>query len=629
MCVSPYVRLDAVRLLVVEDDEFAVRVYRRTLLRHGVTIVHAASAASALEALTSDPNFDAIILDLSLPGGIGGADLLAELDRQNIELPVIVITASADLKSARELMPYRVASYHVKSSSTFESLIDIVKAAVELHESQRRLTAFERHLHTIVNTAPWGIALFDPDEQSFVEMNPALENVLGTLADDRSAATGQSNVVAFGDALLKASHHSPTRIDLPCGDTYRRIEFVAIPLERGGHRFLVAHVRDVSDDERARELERALVRAQKMEALGLLAAGIAHDFNNTMMAALPWAELLLKQAHDDTVARAATHIREALRRAKDVTRGIMDFAQPRTATVERVCLKQLVEEQVRLLRAVVPSAIQLQTKTDDSIFIGAPAGQIAQVITNLVLNSRDAITGTGTIEVVARIATPTEAHNAQLAGTLAALEVRDSGRGIPSEARRRIFEPFFTTKHVGHGNGLGLSMVLQITSDLQGAVLVDSEEGAGTRVLVLLPCLSDDSAAVGSATEPPSVALHMKSILIVDDEPLVREGMRFAFEDDGITVAVAGNGGETLSLFETGYVPELMILDFGLPDMTGLEVLDHVRRRFPNLPVVLATGYAAGSAILDAVKSDEAVAYLQKPYEFSDLLGAIDRLTVA
>ena len=106
MSASPSVRLDTLRLLVVEDDEFAVRVYRRTLLRYGISIQHAVTAAAALEALASDPNFDAMILDLSLPGGIGGAELLAELDRQNIELPVIVITASDDLKSARELMPY-------------------------------------------------------------------------------------------------------------------------------------------------------------------------------------------------------------------------------------------------------------------------------------------------------------------------------------------------------------------------------------------------------------------------------------------------------------------------------------------------------------------------------------------
>ncbi|RXZ33169.1 response regulator [Oxalobacteraceae bacterium CAVE-383] len=370
-----------------------------------------------------------------------------------------------------------------------------------------------------------------------------------------------------------------------------------------------------------RERERnqaASVQGQKMEAIGRLTGGIAHDFNNLLHVSIGNLELIDRVTTDERVQRFAATARKALARGTKLTGQLLAFARNQSLDLKAVDLAVLIDGMQELLAASVGSSINI----DFDFAVGMPPAladpnQIEMAILNLAINARDAMPHGGTL--LLRTDCHDSAPDDELLrpGRYAVVAVVDTGTGIRAENLAKVFDPFFTTKQVGSGTGLGLSQVYGIAKQSGGVARIHSRLGEGTTVELWLPLASDEmirnpapenvkEAAQGSAQH---------SILVVEDDPEVRQFMVESLGMLGYPVREAANGLAGLAAIRE-QPPDLLIVDFLMPDMNGAQVVAAVTEILPQLPIIVATGYADMRAI-DEVIGDNFV--LHKPFQISEL----------
>ncbi len=404
------------------------------------------------------------------------------------------------------------------------------------------------------------------------------------------------------------------------------------------------------------ELEQQLRQAQKMEAVGTLAGGIAHDFNNLLTAILGFARLAeesLGQALAPTRAdatagvgtrdlhaaakEAASDLSELIRagdRAALLTAQLLAFSRQQVVRPVVLDVNAVVSELERLLTRLLDERITLRLDlTADAVFVRADAGQLSQVVLNLVVNARDALAHGGHIVVSTR---RHERHSASRPASLdegvwAEIRVADDGVGIPDAVQDRIFDPFFTTKATGKGTGLGLSTVYGIVTQAGGRVLVESAEGQGTTMRIFLPCVAAAADTRTPARGTRAVRGGRETILVVEDEPGVRRLVSDILQRAGHVVRTAADGVEALAVLDTERTasPErgespvaLVVSDVVMPEMGGIELCDALRERRPGLPVLLMSGYPASQAGAPAAD----VPFLTKPFTPADLLAEVRAL---
>jgi signal transduction histidine kinase/integral membrane sensor domain MASE1 len=379
------------------------------------------------------------------------------------------------------------------------------------------------------------------------------------------------------------------------------------------------------------ELEKQLLQAQKMEALGTLAGGIAHDFNNILAAIVGNVDL----ARDQLPAQHAAlepmqEVMVASLRARDLVRQILTFASQKHAQRVPTRVAPIAEETVRLLRASLPASIRIDAKLDDArLTVLGDASQLQQVIMNLCTNAAHAMKGKDGVltlrleplEVDAAYA----AHSAELReGPYVHLSVTDEGHGIPRDQLGRIFDPFFTTKGPGEGTGLGLAVVHGIVRGHGGALYVESEENVGSTFHVYLPAIETIATHRETAAPPPQAG-GGQHILVVDDEPaLVRLGERLLKR---LGYRATGTTSPTVALdlaTQSGGDIALVITDLTMPGMKGTELARRIHEVRPDLPVLLTTGYG-GDLSSDAVEGADFTETLSKPFTPQTLAASIRR----
>jgi two-component system, cell cycle sensor histidine kinase and response regulator CckA len=400
----------------------------------------------------------------------------------------------------------------------------------------------------------------------------------------------------------------------------------------GGGVHVLGLFQDVTDRKRAEEekrnLELQVQQAQKMESLGVLAGGIAHDFNNILMTVLGHAELALEEISPMSPARGnLTEISTAARRAADLCREMLAYAGKASFALERVELRDLVEEMAHLLKTAISKKAILNLHLERGLPpIEADPSQIRQIVMNLIINASEAIgerSGTITVSVGAtrcgeEYLRKTELHDGLPPGLYMHLEVTDTGVGMDAQTRSRIFEPFFSTKFTGRG--LGLAAVLGIVRAQKGALKVYSEPGKGTTFKVLFPALEaavEGGPANGSS---PLAAWQGKgTILLVDDEEsLIALGAQM-LEHLGFTVLTAAEGLQAVELYrERGKEIDLVLMDLTMPHMDGAEAFGELRRLNPEVRVVVASGYSPEDVASRFVGKGLA-GVLQKPYTLAKL----------
>ncbi|HLL84683.1 MAG TPA: response regulator [Longimicrobium sp.] len=388
----------------------------------------------------------------------------------------------------------------------------------------------------------------------------------------------------------------------------------------------------VTDTTRQKALEEQLRQAQKMDAVGRLAGGIAHDFNNLLTAIKGTASLmLLDLAPGDPLREDAEAIGEVVDRAAGLARQLLAFGRGHVVRRETVDLNRVVDETAKMLRRLIPSGIELTTVLAGELApVSADGGQLEQVLVNLVLNARDAMPDGGTVIVetmhVEVDAWPRGWATGLAPGAYVMLVVHDTGTGIDAQTQERIFDPFFTTKAVGQGTGLGLSIVYGIVQQSGGAVRVFSRPGEGTTFRVLFP-RAGAPARPRTPEPPPSLpGTWSGTVLLADDEPVVRRTTRRLLERAGFTVIDAGNGEEALRHTRAHAGPlALVVTDVVMPQMGGPALAAQLARERPGTPVLYVSGYSEENAFPGGSAAARG-RFLHKPFTVEGLMEAVEGL---
>lgn len=406
--------------------------------------------------------------------------------------------------------------------------------------------------------------------------------------------------------------------------THRWLETHAVPLFNENHEveFHLAVTRDVTD---RRSLAEQLLQSQKLSSLGTLASGIAHDFNNILAIILGYLPMLQKLRSDPQAFTSTLgSVQVAAERATALVQQLLTFAHKADFRPEAVSVPLMLKEVGTMLTQTFPRSIAIEIRAEE----GLPAAlfdpnQFHQVMMNLCINARDAMPSGGTLSMSADAVA-----SGRLAGRFPGplspeyirITVQDSGLGMDETTRRRVFEPFFTTKAPGHGTGLGLSVVYSILHQHRGFVEIESASGKGTRLTLYVP------TTTGSPSEepvhPPSTESGTSArILIIEDEPMLREITEAALTAAGYSVLTAANGSEGISCFEAQPSITLVISDLGLPGMSGEEVVKRLLFIRPGIKIIVCSGFVDPAAAVELTSLG--IQILQKPYRSSDLLTAV------
>jgi PAS domain S-box-containing protein len=365
---------------------------------------------------------------------------------------------------------------------------------------------------------------------------------------------------------------------------------------------------------RLEESREQLFRSQKMEALGQLTGGLAHDFNNLLTAILGACELGLRNVNNpEKVARMLEGIKGSAQRGAGLTKQLLAFARAQPLQMKQIDLRQFFSDVTMLLRPSLRSNIEVITEISDLLWpIDADAGALELAMLNLAFNARDAMKDGGSLKI--------SAHNEVLSGKPeglrgehVVLRISDTGTGMSREVMDRVFEPFFTTKSYGEGTGLGLSQVFGFMKQIGGAITVDSEPGKGSAFTLFLP------ASHGSLAGEKHLNGHsLGRVLIVEDDTLVAELAAGMLSELGFECTVTHSAKEALETLAGGAKPKLIFTDIVMPGgISGIELARKVRDRFPELPVLLTTGYS------EQVGGNHGFPVLQKPYEMEHLATAL------
>jgi PAS domain S-box-containing protein len=383
--------------------------------------------------------------------------------------------------------------------------------------------------------------------------------------------------------------------------------------------YLLFEARDVTELKAAQE---QLRQSQKMEALGQLTGGIAHDFNNLLTVVVGGLDIIAKRADDAKLKRYADNALAAAERGARLTGQLLAFSRVQRLEVRPTYVAPLIENMRPLLRNVLGPGITKQFDLDEAMIpVMADPTQLEVAILNLAINARDAMPEGGSLTFTTRPVTMEDAPDVD-DGDYIELCISDTGLGMPPDVAERAFEPFFTTKEVGKGTGLGLSMVYGMARQSGGAARIESAPGKGTAVKLLFRAVEDVviEAAVGS-DEPTShnIPLAPVSVLVIDDDPDVRGFIVTSLEEQGYRVREASNGREGLAALERE-LPDLVVLDFIMPGLSGADVARRILDKHPHQPILFVSGYSE----TDAVKRTAPDApLLAKPFRAEALQKAV------
>jgi two-component system cell cycle sensor histidine kinase/response regulator CckA len=497
-----------------------------------------------------------------------------------------------------------------------------------------------QYLQAMLDILPIGLALVDRDGR-FLTMNDAFRQAAG-IKSPKPVYPGdlvvKEDKAAVADAVRRHARGPAMSGDLAVRLTRSPKEPVALTIAglRGlGDAAVLLLLKDNSEEAK---LKRQVAQATKMQAVGQLAGGVAHDFNNILTAIIGHCDLMLmRHTPGDSDYDDIQQIKSNSNRAAGLTRQLLAFSRQQTLRPQVLQLTDVVAEVSHLLKRLLGETVKLVVKHGRNLgSVRADPGQLEQVIVNLAVNARDAMAakggGTLTIQTYAVRANQVAELGSDILpiADYAAISVTDTGCGIAPSVLGKIFEPFFTTKEVGKGTGLGLSTVYGIVKQSGGFIFADSKIGEGTRFVIYLPVHQVESEG-GKATvgaKPKEAELWgTGTVLLVEDEPMVRAVAERALTRHGYTVITANNGEEALDVLERGDDIALLISDVVMPAMDGPTMVREARKTRPELPILFMSGYAE-EQLRKSIDLDN-VAFLPKPFSVQELAEAARRAIAA
>jgi PAS domain S-box-containing protein len=555
----------------------------------------------------------------------GWRDLIDEVNR----LTDAFAHATAQLREAKSILETRVADSEEKFRSMVEQVPEIYYT-VE-YGTEPRTTYISPQVHAILGFSPeeW---LADP-ELWIRQIHP----------EDRDRV--------LTEVRLRESLGQPINLEYRVLTRDGRLRWLNVRSTLISEASGVIHhangvMLDVTDrhaaDELLREKDEQLLHAQKMEAIGRLAGGVAHDFNNLLTVIIGYAGMLLESAGArDPHYSEIEEIQKAANRAKALTDQLLAFSRKQILQAKVMSVNQRVRGMESMLRRLIGESIRLSIRLEAAAgFVKADPGQIDQVIMNIAVNAHDAMPEGGELVIETTNRTLTEnareplgapdggrgettLHGEARPGSYVVLSISDTGQGMDAETLSRIFEPFFTTKDRGKGTGLGLAMVYGIVAQSGGFIAVQSAKGTGTVFQIFLPRV--DSREVEKQKETPAFppVPGTGTILLVEDEDMVKEYIRSILTRAGYAVLVASNGRDALErVASRSDGIDLLLTDVIMPEMGGKELQDRIRTAFPNIKAIFMSGYTE-DAILRQGVIDGKIEFLRKPFGSAELLAKV------
>ena len=530
------------------------------------------------------------------------------------------------------------------------STIVVVVDVSELRQADRDARAQEQAAleagelnRAIIRDAPLGIIMYDAESGACVAANATAARITGlteaALREQkfREIASWKSAGMLGAAETALVSGAAVTRDTQLMTGAGRHVvldcEFRVIRLRDRPH--LVVMMNDLTE---RRNLEAQLRVAQKMEAIGQLAGGVAHDFNNLLTVIGTYTTLMIEDCKDnDPKKEDLLEIMGAATRAATLTRQLLAFGRRQLLDSRVLDLNEVVAGLEKMLRRVISAEIDLQIVRGEGIgAVHADAGQLEQVILNLVVNARDAMPSGGKLTIAtARVAGDTVPGNRTPAGSpaigpggppsgpMVMLSVSDTGIGMDERTVARIFEPFFTTKEAGRGSGLGLSTTYGIARQSGGQVRVRSQPGEGTTFEVLLPVVVAHAEVPEYLEYADGDMQGSGLVLVAEDDDSVRRIVVSTLKKFGYDVVAASNGEQALALpFDDATAPVLLLTDVVMPSMSGRTLAEKLRERWPDLPVLFTSAYATDGTTGE-VASDLPGALLRKPFVPGELAAAV------
>ena len=634
-------------LLYLEDNPRDRLLVSETLRADGLPcrIVHTSDQAEFHDAIKKC-KFDIIISDFSLPSYNGLAALDAAKKVQP-DTPFLFVSGTIGDERAVESLKSGANDYVLKDN--LERLAPAVRRALREAQERERCRVAEdslresetrfRQLAENIDSVFW---LLDLRRNQILYVNPAFESIWGRPCEDllRDQGTWLDGIHADDRSRVSEALRSRQalgvfdesyRVVRPDG-TVRWVRERAYPIRNdSGKVYRIAGTAEDITEQRL--LEERFRQSQKMEAIGQLAGGVAHDFNNLLTVMRGNSELILM---DGASLPAKTRenlkqIIEATQRAANLTRQLLAFSRKQNFQPQPLDLNQLVANLVKMLRRLIGEDIELKFhQASSAVFVQADPGMLEQVLMNLVVNARDAISAGGKITIstdhIHLAEESARLHPDARPGLFACLSVTDTGSGIAPELLPRIFEPFFTTKAAGKGTGLGLATVYGFVKQHLGWVEVTSRVGSGATFKAFLPAIPRPAAFSTESALSPAPRGGKETILLVEDDGPVRLLTRRTLEAFGYRVLEAASGREALKIWSASASEIALVLtDLVMPDgVSGRELAAVLRCQNPNIRVILMSGYASDET---ATASDDPGAknfiLLQKPYRSSALVDTV------
>jgi two-component system cell cycle sensor histidine kinase/response regulator CckA len=630
------------QIVHLEDDPNDKLIVRATLEEQGVAceVVEVSTRDEFVTALERG-NVDLILSDYGIPG-FDGLSALSLASRIQPNTPFILVSGTMGEEAAIESLRSGATDYVLKSRLT--RLAPAVRRAVEeanerrtRHQAEVTLERERKFLRALLDSLDAGVVACDQDGMLTL-FNRATRELYGMqeqLIPPEQWTSHYKLYQADGETPL-ATEQIPLHRALR-GEHLRHAQ-ITIRHREGAARTLVVSGQPIIDDggeklgavvtmqdvTELKQLERQFQQAQKMEAMGLLAAGVAHDFNNLLTVISGYCQLAQSRVQPGhPVLRDLEEVAKAGERAANLTRQLLAFSRQQVLEPRVLDLNEVIADVGKMLYRLIGADIELLFRPDKGLGpLRADAGQIEQVLVNLIVNARDAMPGGGRITVETENVENTDGPQPEIPpGAYVLLTVTDTGCGMDAETSSRIFEPFFTTKEVGRGTGLGLSTVHGIVKQSDGHITVASEPGRGTTFRIYFPRVSaaqDVSKAGGSQVQPTR---GTETILVVDDDAsllgLVSEILRL----HGYTVIEATNGETALTMIERdGASIDAIVTDVVMPKLNGRELVRRASKIRPNLPMVLMSGYVGDNVEALGSILGPRVAFIQKPFTPDALL---------
>lgn len=627
------------RLLLVEDDPDDARILQEWLDLEAPGewepewVRTIAEAREAVEGRSPD----VVLLDLSLPDS-QGLETLTALLACAPGVPIVILTGNRDDSLALEAVRRGAQDFVLKSRSDVPALLRSLQYGIERKRHEARLRGSEARFRTLFERAPVGLVLLDASGR-VQEVNRRFLAMVG-LPREAVASLPFLALVAPEDApgaaewLARASTFDESTVPLEVrfpreggSSEWGALEAATLP---GGEADPELRMVAVESVTWRRHVETQLQRAHKMEALGRLAGGVAHDFNNLLTAIMGYAGLVRGRLIPGSAEeRDLDQVLKATHRATALTQQLLFLGRRQFGRPQPVRFGSVLEDLAEMLGRLCGEAIEvrLEVRAPEAHVLGDRA-QLEQVVLNLVLNARDAMPRGGVLildldEVEA--APPLEAGLPALpSGRYACLTVTDEGEGMDEAVQSQLFEPFFTTKGPDKGTGLGLPTVYGIVTQSRGFVTVRSAPGEGSTFRVFLPL----TARRPEDAEPPAAARKVRTplkILLVEDDAMLRRLIPRLLQSRGWQVLAAQDGEAALELAGAMEGPaDLVISDVILPGLSGGEVVESLRERWPTVPVLFISGYNPDAELQAKVDRDE-VDFLAKPFSSEDLLERVRR----